>query len=177
MYGLIALTIVVGATWVTYRFFKRRDSHTTTDQPPQTAQAQEQTTYADVARSYGEARINLESLQQTSSPSQSVQKMTQSASNKREKKKMQKPKPKQKKQLDRRGFGEYRCSKCNRFWMSSHSWVDKRQECQTCGTWVYPHDVRKLIFKAEDKIDPTKAHPRDKCEMCRQLGYFCGDVV
>lgn len=39
----------------------------------------------------------------------------------------------------KRCFGEFKCSKCLRTWMSGNSWADMGQECTTCKVNVYPH--------------------------------------
>ncbi|XP_018896167.1 zinc finger CCHC domain-containing protein 24 [Bemisia tabaci] len=73
-----------------------------------------------------------------------------------------------------RCFGEYRCPKCRRVWMSSNSWANMGQECQSCKINVYPHK-QKPLQKPEglDKSDLNKAHPQELCEKCKQLGHYC----
>ena len=39
----------------------------------------------------------------------------------------------------KRCFGEYKCPKCKRKWMSGNSWADFGQDCTNCGLNVYPH--------------------------------------
>ncbi|XP_075986850.1 zinc finger CCHC domain-containing protein 24-like isoform X2 [Anticarsia gemmatalis] len=39
----------------------------------------------------------------------------------------------------RRCFGEYRCDKCNRSWMSANSWANFGQKCTNCNINVMPH--------------------------------------
>lgn len=48
----------------------------------------------------------------------------------------------------RRCFGEYRCEKCNRTWMSGNSWANTAQMCQTCQIRVFPYkQVRNILVK------------------------------
>lgn len=49
----------------------------------------------------------------------------------------------------KRCFGEYKCPKCKRKWMSGNSWANMGQECIKCHINVYPHKQvkeRKLQF-------------------------------
>ncbi|KRT85674.1 hypothetical protein AMK59_2842, partial [Oryctes borbonicus] len=39
----------------------------------------------------------------------------------------------------KRCFGEYKCPKCKRKWMSGNSWSNMGQECIKCHINVYPH--------------------------------------
>ena len=39
----------------------------------------------------------------------------------------------------KRCFGEYKCPKCKRKWMSGNSWANMGQECIKCHLNVYPH--------------------------------------
>jgi hypothetical protein len=39
----------------------------------------------------------------------------------------------------KRCFGEYKCTKCKRKWMSGNSWANMGQECIKCHIMVYPH--------------------------------------
>ena len=39
----------------------------------------------------------------------------------------------------KRCFGEYKCSKCKRKWMSGNSWANSGQQCIKCHLMVYPH--------------------------------------
>lgn len=48
----------------------------------------------------------------------------------------------------RRTFGQYKCEKCNRSWMSGNSWANTAQMCQTCEIRVFPHkQVRTFLSK------------------------------
>jgi len=38
----------------------------------------------------------------------------------------------------KRCFGEYKCPKCKRKWMSGNSWANMGQECIKCHINVYP---------------------------------------
>ena len=76
----------------------------------------------------------------------------------------------------RRCFGEYKCPKCDRLWMSANSWANTGQQCQSCNIVVYPHKQRPLE-KPEglDVGDTSISHPQHLCEKCKRLGHFCGD--
>ncbi|CAN7992856.1 unnamed protein product, partial [Ixodes hexagonus] len=39
----------------------------------------------------------------------------------------------------KRCFGEYKCTKCKRKWMSGNSWANMGQKCIKCHINVYPH--------------------------------------
>ncbi|XP_063829142.1 zinc finger CCHC domain-containing protein 24-like [Ostrinia nubilalis] len=74
----------------------------------------------------------------------------------------------------RRCFGEYRCSKCHRTWMSGNSWADCGQDCTTCNIKVYPHKQTPLEKPdGLDKSDLDKNHLSHLCEKCKQLGRCC----
>nr|XP_045594117.1 uncharacterized protein LOC123755460 isoform X2 [Procambarus clarkii] len=44
----------------------------------------------------------------------------------------------------KRCFGEFRCTKCKRKWMSGNSWANCGQECIKCRINVYPHKQRSI---------------------------------
>ncbi|XP_066943314.1 uncharacterized protein [Macrobrachium rosenbergii] len=44
----------------------------------------------------------------------------------------------------KRCFGEFRCTKCKRKWMSGNSWANCGQECIKCRINVYPHKQTSL---------------------------------
>ena len=50
----------------------------------------------------------------------------------------------------KRCFGEYKCPKCKRKWMSGNSWANMGQECIKCHINVYPHKqvINCYIFVA-----------------------------
>ncbi|KAL1465797.1 hypothetical protein WDU94_005337 [Cyamophila willieti] len=74
----------------------------------------------------------------------------------------------------KRCFGEYKCSKCKRKWMSGNSWANMGQECIKCNINVYPHKQRPLEKPdGLDVSDQSKVHPMYLCEKCKQLGYYC----
>ncbi|KAG4074449.1 hypothetical protein HA402_015738 [Bradysia odoriphaga] len=74
-----------------------------------------------------------------------------------------------------RCFGEYRCLKCNRTWMSGNSWANTGQMCTKCNVRCYPHTQRPLEKPdGLNKSDPTKAHPQELCDRCNAIGHFCG---
>ncbi|XP_068083727.1 zinc finger CCHC domain-containing protein 24-like [Anabrus simplex] len=77
-------------------------------------------------------------------------------------------------QGDKRCFGEFKCKKCKRKWMSANSWANIGQECTTCRVLIYPHKQRPL--KKPDGLDVSdkrKEHPQHLCEKCNILGYYC----
>ncbi|XP_022087446.1 uncharacterized protein LOC110977524 isoform X2 [Acanthaster planci] len=47
----------------------------------------------------------------------------------------------------KRCFGEYKCPKCKRKWMSGNSWANMGQECIKCHINVYPHKQVRLSWK------------------------------
>ncbi|CAD6217104.1 GSCOCG00004672001-RA-CDS [Cotesia congregata] len=98
----------------------------------------------------------------------------------------------------KRCFGEYKCSKCKRKWMSGNSWANMGQECIKCHINVYPHKQVSLGSTAMlltstsshpfnsllryrplekpdglDVSDQSKVHPQHLCEKCKTLGYYC----
>ncbi|KOB70080.1 putative Y43E12A.2, partial [Operophtera brumata] len=44
----------------------------------------------------------------------------------------------------KRCFGEYKCPKCKRKWMSGNSWANNGQECIKCRINVFPHKQNAL---------------------------------
>ncbi|KAG6453871.1 hypothetical protein O3G_MSEX008379 [Manduca sexta] len=73
-----------------------------------------------------------------------------------------------------RCFGEYRCKKCNRMWMSGNSWVGYGQECTNCKIMVMPHKQTPLEKPdGLDKSDLEKPHPQELCQKCKALGRCC----
>ncbi|XP_040161688.1 uncharacterized protein LOC120899663 [Anopheles arabiensis] len=74
----------------------------------------------------------------------------------------------------KRCFGEYKCPKCKRKWMSGNSWANHGQECIKCHINVYPHKQRPLEKPdGLDVSDQSKVHPQMLCEKCKTLGYYC----
>ncbi|XP_011150074.1 zinc finger CCHC domain-containing protein 24-like [Harpegnathos saltator] len=74
----------------------------------------------------------------------------------------------------KRCFGEYKCPKCKRKWMSSNSWANMGQECIKCHINVYPHKQRPPEKPdGLDVSDQSKVHPQHLCEKCKTLGYYC----
>ncbi|KAI6656535.1 Zinc finger CCHC domain-containing protein 24-like isoform X1 [Oopsacas minuta] len=74
----------------------------------------------------------------------------------------------------KRCFGEYKCPKCKRKWMSGNSWANAGQECKKCHINVYPHKQRPLEKPdGLDVSDQTKEHPQHLCEKCKELGHYC----
>lgn len=77
----------------------------------------------------------------------------------------------------KRCFGEYKCPKCKRKWMSGNSWSNMGQECIKCHINVYPHKQRPLEKPdGLDVSDQSKEHPQHLCEKCKVLGYYCRRV-
>ncbi|XP_026472662.1 zinc finger CCHC domain-containing protein 24-like isoform X2 [Ctenocephalides felis] len=77
----------------------------------------------------------------------------------------------------KRCFGEYKCPKCKRKWMSGNSWSNMGQECIKCHINVYPHKQRPLEKPdGLDVSDQSKVHPQHLCEKCRSLGFYCRRV-
>ncbi|XP_077506142.1 zinc finger CCHC domain-containing protein 24-like [Amblyomma americanum] len=78
----------------------------------------------------------------------------------------------------KRCFGEYKCPKCKRKWMSGNSWANMGQKCIKCHLNVYPHKQRPLEKPdGLDVSDQSKEHPQHLCEKCKSLGYYCRRVV
>lgn len=74
----------------------------------------------------------------------------------------------------KRCFGEYKCPKCKRKWMSGNSWANMGQECIKCHVNVYPHKQRPLEKPdGLDVSDQSKVHPQHLCGKCKVLGYYC----
>ncbi|KAL1493997.1 hypothetical protein ABEB36_009672 [Hypothenemus hampei] len=77
----------------------------------------------------------------------------------------------------KRCFGEYKCPKCKRKWMSGNSWANMGQECIKCRINVYPHKQRPLEKPdGLDVSDQSKVHPQHLCQKCKKLGYYCRRV-
>lgn len=49
----------------------------------------------------------------------------------------------------KRCFGEYKCSKCKRKWMSGNSWANMAQECIKCQIKIYPHKQVRFIKQTQ----------------------------
>ncbi|XP_022917155.1 zinc finger CCHC domain-containing protein 24-like [Onthophagus taurus] len=77
----------------------------------------------------------------------------------------------------KRCFGEYKCPKCKRKWMSGNSWANKGQECIKCRINVFPHRQRPLEKPdGLDVSDQSKVHPQHLCQKCKELGFYCRRV-
>uniref|UniRef100_H3BGB9 Zinc finger CCHC-type containing 24 n=1 Tax=Latimeria chalumnae TaxID=7897 RepID=H3BGB9_LATCH len=65
----------------------------------------------------------------------------------------------------KRCFGEYKCPKCKRKWMSGNSWANMGQECIKCHINVYPHKQQRPLEKPDglDVSDQSKEHPQHLC--------------
>ncbi|GLV35101.1 hypothetical protein CBL_09583 [Carabus blaptoides fortunei] len=74
----------------------------------------------------------------------------------------------------KRCFGEYKCTKCKRKWMSGNSWANNGQECIKCRINIFPHKQRPLEKPdGLDVSDQSKVHPQHLCQMCKNLGFYC----
>lgn len=74
----------------------------------------------------------------------------------------------------KRCFGEFKCPKCKRKWMSGNSWANTHQDCIKCHINVYPHKQRPLEKPdGLDVSDQSKVHPQHLCQKCRELGFYC----
>ncbi|XP_044272509.1 zinc finger CCHC domain-containing protein 24-like isoform X1 [Tribolium madens] len=77
----------------------------------------------------------------------------------------------------KRCFGEFKCPKCKRKWMSGNSWANIGQDCIKCQINVYPHKQRPLEKPdGLDVSDQSKVHPQHLCQKCRELGFYCRRV-
>uniref|UniRef100_A0A8C4QFI3 Zinc finger, CCHC domain containing 24 n=1 Tax=Eptatretus burgeri TaxID=7764 RepID=A0A8C4QFI3_EPTBU len=74
----------------------------------------------------------------------------------------------------KRCFGEYKCPKCKRKWMSGNSWANMGQECIKCHINVYPHKQqvydwdRKFksgVSSVADAVRLGRPHTADTPEM------------
>ncbi|XP_046275568.1 zinc finger CCHC domain-containing protein 24 isoform X2 [Marmota monax] len=54
----------------------------------------------------------------------------------------------------KRCFGEYKCPKCKRKWMSGNSWANMGQECIKCHINVYPHKQAPAVAAPADPAPP-----------------------
>ncbi|KAJ8734813.1 hypothetical protein PYW08_014063 [Mythimna loreyi] len=73
-------------------------------------------------------------------------------------------------------YGEYKCH-CGYFWVSRLSWRDRYQQCKRCKRQVRPRNQRELKptdFISPDKFEESLKHPQELCEMCKQVGGYCG---
>ncbi|XP_049887604.1 zinc finger CCHC domain-containing protein 24-like [Pectinophora gossypiella] len=71
-------------------------------------------------------------------------------------------------------YGEYKCV-CGRFWPSRLSWKDAYQICKRCKRQVYPHSQRELLDSdLSGTNENTVEHEKELCQMCQQLGEYCG---
>lgn len=73
-------------------------------------------------------------------------------------------------------YGEYKCGKCKKFWVSRLSWPNRYQQCTRCKSYVRPRNQRELLPTdyTRGKDDIGSEHPQEFCEMCKQLGKYCG---
>ncbi|XP_054269762.1 zinc finger CCHC domain-containing protein 24-like isoform X1 [Macrosteles quadrilineatus] len=76
----------------------------------------------------------------------------------------------------KRCFGEYKCPKCKRKWMSGNSWANMGQQCIKCHINVYPHKQFQRPLEKPDGLDvsdQSKVHPQHLCQKCKYVGYYC----
>lgn len=73
----------------------------------------------------------------------------------------------------KRCFGEFRCSKCKRCWLSGNSWANMGQECLQCRINVYPRKQRPLSKHVRIDGDRAQFHLQNLCEKCKELGFYC----
>jgi hypothetical protein len=77
-------------------------------------------------------------------------------------------------QGEKRCYGYFECTACDKLWESGNSWADTYQECKRCGGGVYPYKQKPLDKKdGEEKVDLNKPHLEELCGKCKQLGYCC----
>lgn len=65
----------------------------------------------------------------------------------------------------KRCFGEYKCPKCKRKWMSGNSWANMGQKCIKCAINVYPHKqviVQECMNRNQqyNRLGPKGNRPR-----------------
>ncbi|XP_043280721.1 zinc finger CCHC domain-containing protein 24-like isoform X2 [Venturia canescens] len=58
----------------------------------------------------------------------------------------------------KRCFGEYKCPKCKRKWMSGNSWANMGQECIKCHINVYPHKQVSLGTAGVSSVPSSPSH-------------------
>ncbi|XP_072524011.1 zinc finger CCHC domain-containing protein 24-like [Salminus brasiliensis] len=63
----------------------------------------------------------------------------------------------------KRCFGEYKCPKCKRKWMSGNSWANMGQECIKCHINVYPHKQKSTDGDALAPCLRKKKSPFGRC--------------
>ncbi|XP_063682820.1 zinc finger CCHC domain-containing protein 24-like [Bolinopsis microptera] len=73
-----------------------------------------------------------------------------------------------------RTFGYFRCSACNKGWMSGNSWANTWQECKRCHITVYPY--KQVPLEKSDTHKPKEEHPQELCGKCIQLGFRCRET-
>ena len=69
-------------------------------------------------------------------------------------------------------FGYFKCSSCNKTWMSAHSKKQFKQACKSCNTYVLPAYlwVNDNTNYRKDKalVDTKKPHRSDLCQACQK---------
>ncbi|XP_076454414.1 uncharacterized protein LOC143289293 isoform X2 [Babylonia areolata] len=64
----------------------------------------------------------------------------------------------------KRCFGEYRCPRCQRRWMSANSWANTAQHCTKCRLRVFPHKQ----VRVRSRSSPTNSGP-----LRNRMGWTC----
>lgn len=70
----------------------------------------------------------------------------------------------------KRCFGEYKCPKCKRKWMSGNSWANMGQECIKCHINVYPH---KQVQHSFHYIFQYRSHTSQSVHCANVSHYLC----
>lgn len=75
--------------------------------------------------------------------------------------------------VDKRVFGEFRCSSCRNKWKTGGSWKDKWQECRKCDEKAYPFSQNELSGARVVDNGEQRPHLVDKCQKCIEKGSIC----
>lgn len=75
---------------------------------------------------------------------------------------------------NKRKFGWYWCSYCEREWTSGFSWRGYYQNCIYCGACVCPYELKDLEF--QKNTENQKPHISSLCERCKLVGDCRNDV-
>ena len=77
-------------------------------------------------------------------------------------------------QGEKRCYGYFKCTACDKLWESGNSWADAFQKCKRCDRGVYPYKQKELEKPdGDEKIDTKKPHLQELCSKCKELGYCC----
>lgn len=72
---------------------------------------------------------------------------------------------------NKRVFGYFNCSKCNKKWTSAYSWANAWQKCNKCNSQIYPYEQTNLIKSPSSK--GIKLHCVTSCGKCIELYRSC----